>query len=409
MRILVVTSYYRPDGGAAAALFPPLCEGLARLGHEVTVLTSVPHYPSGRVPVDHRVRHVKRSSEKGVHVIRVPLPSIDRSKLPLRMFQFLSFQIISTIAGFNQKYDIFLTHSPALEEWLPFAYFSVFRRKPAVYSVHDLYPDGGIKLGIFRYKPIAWLVGALEKFCLRRADKVRVLSQSFIHNIQAKGVPESKLQLIYDWIEIDGFKPIPRHNPFAIEHNLVDKFVVMYAGNLGSIQGLESVLEAAEILKGNIRIHFVFVGDGGARESLISNAKQLGISNVQFIPYQPRERMPEVLATADTSLVTLRKGTGFGALPSKTFSILASERPIIASVDPGSDTWSIVERSRAGICIPPEEPPRLVESILKLETNPELCNKFGENGRKYVQQYHSPEYASITFEKLFLEVLDHKH
>ena len=405
MRILVITTYYKPDGGPAAPLFAMLCEGLARRGHKVTVLTSVPHYPSGRVLAEYRGYWKQQTKEEGVQVIRVALPSVERSGLAARMLQFIAYQVGTTLAGLDQHYDAVITHTPALEVWLPFAFFSVLRRKPAIYSVHDVYPDVGVKLGIFRNKAVIKLVASLEQFCLGHAARVRILSGSFTAAMRNRGIPESKLRLIYDWVETDAIKPLPRNNSFAVEHDLLNHFVVLYAGNIGFVQGLESVIEAARLLEGDQDIRFVFVGDGAVRESLAEKAEQLGLSNVQFIPYQPRERMPEIFATADVSLVTLRKGTGFGALPSKTFSILSSGRPVIASVDRGSDTWHLVERSQAGLCIQPESPVELKEAIQVLKQDKALRDEFGKNGREYVLKNHSPEYAAEAFEQLLLQVV----
>jgi colanic acid biosynthesis glycosyl transferase WcaI len=135
---------------------------------------------------------------------------------------------------------------------------------------------------------------------------------------------------------------------------------------MGVLQGLEYVLEAANLLKDSDGVRFVFVGDGLARRALMEKANQLALPNVKFIPYQPFEKMPEILATADISLVSLIKGSGFGALPSKSFTIFASGRPVIASVDEGSETWNLVKRADAGLCVPPESPSELVKAILTL-------------------------------------------
>jgi colanic acid biosynthesis glycosyl transferase WcaI len=168
---------------------------------------------------------------------------------------------------------------------------------------------------------------------------------------------------------------------------------------------LESVLDAATILRDCDNIRFVFVGDGSARENLKRKAQRLALPNVQFVPYQPRERMPEVLASADVSLVTLRKGTGFGALPSKVYSILASSRPIIVSLDAGSDAWDLVERAGAGLCIPPEDPARLAESVQQLREEPRTRERLGKSGREYVLTIHSPEHAAQAFEALLEEAI----
>jgi colanic acid biosynthesis glycosyl transferase WcaI len=408
MRILVISHYYKPDGGAAATLFPLLCEELVKLGHEVTVLTAVPHYPSGRVPEAYCGRKNRFSEENGVKVVRVGLPSLDRSKLAARLYQFVAFQVGVTQAGLHRDYDVLLTHTPALEVWLPFVYFSTFRQKPVVYSVHDIYPDVGIELGIFRSSLVIKTVGWLESYCLKRARRVRILSKSFAPGLLEKGVTESKLALIYDWVDTEAVRPMPRKNGFAVEYDLINRFVVLYAGNIGLVQGLDSVIEAARLVADDSEICFAFVGDGAGRKVLVEKTRQLGLSNVRFVSYQPRERMPEVFSTGDISLVTLRRGTGFGALPSKTYQILSSGRPVIAGVDEGSDTWDLIERAEAGLCVTPENPQKLAEAILTLKQDKDLRERLGRNGRIWAERHHSPQSAAEQFEELLLAAFSSK-
>jgi colanic acid biosynthesis glycosyl transferase WcaI len=222
----------------------------------------------------------------------------------------------------------------------------------------------------------------------------------------ALGVPESKIYLVYDWVDIDLIQPLPRDNSFSREFELVERFVILYAGNLGLSQGLELVLEAAKLLEGYPEIYFVFVGDGSGREFLVERSNQLRIHNLQFIAFQPRDRLPEVLASADISLVILRKGIGSESLPSKTFSILASGRPVLASLDPDSETWRLVERAGAGVCVPSEDPAALAEAILTLKHDQDLRERLGQNGRKWAERYHSPQAAASQFEKLFMQIIE---
>jgi colanic acid biosynthesis glycosyl transferase WcaI len=402
MRVLMIAPYYAPDLGPSAPLFTMLSMGLVHRGHQVTVIAAVPHYPSGQVPTLYRGRRIQRSSENGVEVVRVPVPSMNRSNLAQRLLQFICYQLGATWAGLGQRYDVLLVANPALWVWLPFACLGVLRRKPAIFSVHDVYPDVGITLGIFRHKPVIAAVVGLERFCLNHASVVRILSESFRPGLRALGVPDAKMALVYDWVDTALIQPLPRDNAFALEHNLTDRFIVLYAGNLGLSQGLENVLTAAELLVDHYDLRFVLVGDGAGREYLMDQVEQRRLANVQFLPFQPRARLPEVLATADVSLVTLRKGVGSGSLPSKTFSILASGRPMLASVDEGSETWNLVERAEAGLCVPPENPSKLAEAILTLKQDERLRERLGRNGRTWVEHHHSPQSAAEQFEKLLL-------
>lgn len=404
LRILVVEPYYEPDGGPAAPLFTMLCQELVRRGHEVTALTAVPHYPSGKVSKAYRGMKLHRTVENGVRVIRVPLPSVNRARLYQRLIQFLTYQVNALYFGWRLNCDVLISITPSLEVWLPIIFFTVIKRKPLIYSVHDVYPDSGIKLGIFRYKIVTKMVTLLEKSYAKRATLVRILSKSFEDGVKRLGVHNSRIRLIYDWVDTDLIKPLPKRNTFSIKNGLDDCFVVLYAGNIGYSQGLEIVLEAAKILeKENIR--FLFIGEGVAKKSLMETSSALVLPNITFLPFQPREHLPEVLATADISLVILRKGMGYNSLPSKTLSILASGRPIVVSIDPGSDTWNLVERSQSGLCIEPECPNRMADAILHLKGDSTLRKKMGQNGREYALFYHSPKMAALSFERLFDEAI----
>ena len=377
-----------------------LCEGLTAIGHKVTVIAGVPHYPSGRVPEDFRRGRKKMEERNGVKIIRVSLPSINRTRMVQRLFQFLAYQVGASITGRILQIDLLMMYGPALEMWLPYWFLGVRRDVPIIYSVHDIYPDVGVKLGVFKNRAVIRLVDRLEKYCLLHADKIRILSTSFEQSLISKGVPENKINLIYDWVDTEFIRPLPRKNAFSVENGLLDHFVVLFTGNMGFVQALDTVIQAANILSEYEDILFVFVGNGAARNSLIHQVEELKLKNVHFIGWQPANRMPEVYASADVSLVSLGKGTAFDALPSKTFAIMASERPVIACVDRGSDAWNLIERARTGIPVEPESPFDLSEGILTLYNSRDTAREYAENGRCYVVEHHSPQKAAREFHSM---------
>jgi colanic acid biosynthesis glycosyl transferase WcaI len=405
MHVLMLVPHYEPDLGPSAPLFTMLGVGLAKRGHKVTVITTVPHYPSGRVTHPYRSLKTCRSVENGVEVLRVPLPSLKRSSLPLRTMQFACYQLGATWAGRGQEFDVALVANPALWVWLPFAWLIRRRRMPALFAVFDVFPDVGVALDVFRNKRVIAAVSHLERFCLRNSAVVSILSDSFRPGLRALGVPDEKMAVTYGWVDTELIRPMPHANPFAREHGLADSFVVLYAGNLGLSQGLENVLAASEQLVSEKDIRFVLVGDGAGREALVQEAAERELSNIQFLPFQPRQRLPEVLATASVSLVQLRKGIGSDSLPSKIWSILASGRPILAAVDEGSEAWKLVTRAEAGLCVPPENPAELAKAVLALKNDPGLCERLGQNGRRWVERYNSPQAAAERHEALLADAM----
>jgi len=408
MRILLIGAMYEPDLGPGAPLFTMLSRGLVKLGHQVTVLTAVPHYPSGQVQKEFRGKWSWRSVENGVNVVRVGLPSVNRANLIQRFFQFLCFQAGTAVSGLNQKYDVVLAGNSFLTVWIPFALLGVLKHKPIVYSVQDVYPDVGIKLGIFKNKFVIEAAACLERYCLLHSAVVQIISDSFRPGLRALGVPDDKMALVYNWVDTDLIHPVSRSNSFAQEQNLMDRFVVLYAGNIGLSQDLEQVLEAAEQLADHDDLLFLFIGDGLGRKPLMAEAEKRQLTNVQFLPFQPRERLPEVLACADISLVILRQGIGMDSVPSKALSILASGRPMVVSVDEGSDLWNLVEEADAGLCVPPGSPSDLVQAILAIKEDRHIQERMGQNGRIWAEKYHSPTLAAKKFEDLLMHAIASK-
>jgi len=400
MRILFVTPYYAPDLGPSAALYEMLCEGLVRMGCEVSLVCAVPHYPSGLVASEYRGRLVWRENRNGVDVTRVWVPSLDRRRLPFRLLSFACYQVLATVVALGRRHDVLCVSSPALETYLPFFVLHLLLRQPVVYSVHEIYPDIGVKLGYFRSRPVIRVLDRMERWCCRKARYVRALSEGYKKQLEAKGVPSSKVAVIWDWIDTDFLQPMPRRNTFSARWDLDSPFVVMYAGNLGSTQGLEYVVEAAPLLKDEPSIRLVLVGDGVAKQSLQESVKRAGLNNVQFIPFQPRESLPLVLGSADVLLNTVKKGFGTDTVPSKLYSIMASARPVIATIDPGTDTWDLIQRAQCGVCVAPDSPRALAEVIVELYGNEACRRRLGASGRAYVARHHSKEAACREFNQL---------
>ena len=382
-----------------------LSEGLVKRGHNVTVVTTVPHYPSGTVSEKYQGFRNFHTLENGVNIIRIALPSIKRSNLAYRFAQFLCYQFRSTISILTKKFDVVLAANPSLWVWMPFFWSVKIQKTPAVYSVYDVYPDVGIALGIFRHRLVINTVTTMETFCLREAKVIHILADAFRPGLKALGVNDEKMNTIYAWVETSHLKPLPKTNDFSQSHNFLDKFILMYAGNMGYSQGLEHLIEAAKQLEAHKDIQFVLVGDGPSREKLMKITKESGLSNIVFLPFQPRSCLPELMASADISFVSQLKEIGKNSIPSKIFSIMASGRPLLACVDEESESKNLICRAEAGICVELENTAQLAMTILKLKEDRKLCETLGRNGRMWVEAHHSPEYASERFEGLLCQAI----
>jgi colanic acid biosynthesis glycosyl transferase WcaI len=248
----------------------------------------------------------------------------------------------------------------------------------------------------------------MERFCYRRAAVVQVLSEGHRRTLLARGVPDSKLAVVRPWVDTDFIRPIGRQNEFSSEYGLNQSFVVMYAGNFGLTQGLEQLVETASHLSNEQDIRFVLVGQGSAQVALQDSFRSAGLTNAQFIPSQPRDRLPRLLASADVALVMLRKGFGMDSVPSKTYSILASGRAIVAVVDKGSDTWQLVENASCGVCVSPGDSWALANAILRLYQERRHCSQLGANGRAYALKRHSRGSAFRQYDRLLSSMSESK-
>lgn len=398
MRLLIVTLHYLPDGGPSASQYAMLAETAASAGHDVTVVAASPHYPTGRALPGWTMPPDGVEIQNGVRVVRVAIPHGDRAHLGFRTFQFVAFQLRSAVRLLALgQFDAAIFANPALQVWLPWQVARPRTSGRLVFSIHDVYPDVGERLGIFRWRPMRWLVGAMESHCIRTADSVRILAPAFAEPARRLGADPARVRLIYDWADTETIRPAAKDNALRKEFGLSGKFVFMYVGNIGLSQGLESIVETSARFTERSDVRFVVVGEGAGLASLKAAIASAGARNIVLIPFQPRERLPEVFAAADVGLVLLQKGLR-ESLPSKVYSILASGRPVLASVDERNDMVDVIARAGAGITVPPEDPTGLAAACEQfLAMSPGELAAMGLRGRRYVEEHHSPEVAARQF------------
>jgi colanic acid biosynthesis glycosyl transferase WcaI len=397
-----LTLYFSPDIAANAVIMTELAEELSALGHQVTVVTAFPHYARNVIDRRYRWRLFQRDKHRSIKVVRTYLYTSSRKRNFLgRILSYVSFNLLSTLLGLlSGKHDIILTPSPPLTIGLSAYIISRVKRIPYVYNVQDMYPDVVIKLGILKNPVGKALFHRLERFVYTHARHITVLSEGFRANLLRKGIPQQKLSVIPNFVDVDFVKPHHRNNTIRQRFGLDGRFVVLFAGNLGHSQDLEHVLECAALLRNHDHIAFVIVGNGSRKHQLEEQALRMDLDNVHFFPFQPHREVPDIYAAADIALVTLRKGIAFESFPSKAYSIMASARPILAAVDPGSDVWNLVEQASCGLCVEPENPPALAEAVLTLYEDTALRKTLARNGRKYVVRYHNRQVVAGEYHEL---------
>ncbi len=320
MRILLLTMYYGPDAAANAVIMTELSEELAARGNQVTVVTAFPHYAGNEINERFKGRLIQREESGKLKIIRTYLyTSTNKKSFLVRLLNYVSFNVLSTLAGiFSGKQDIVLAPSPPLTIGLSAFIISRLKRISYVYNVQDINPDVLIKLGILTNPLGIKFSKWMEGFVYKKARHITVLSEGFKRNLLKKQVSEDKLTIIQNFVDTEFIQPQSAKNSFRERFSLQDKFVILYAGNLGHSQNLEHLLLCAQEMEKQSDLAFVIVGNGSRKPFLEDKARELGVKNVQFIPFQPREMVPEIYAAADVSIVTLRKGIALelGALQS---------------------------------------------------------------------------------------------
>ena len=409
MRILILHMRFHPDLTGTGPLVTDLAVDLAAMGDEVTVVTSMPHYGRRDVPSEYRGRLLHRSDFQGVDVWRTfvyvpPNPSGFH-----RSINYLGYTFMSVVAGLlSGRHNVILCVNPPITVGLSGWLVSLARRTPMVFNVQDIWPDCLVIIGQVRNPLLIRTFQYLEKLIYRVSARVTVLSEGMKQNLIGKGVSEDKVVVIPNWADVNHIRPVLKENSFRITHNLNGHFVVMFAGNLGYIAVLNTVLDAARLLQHDSRILFLIVGQGNAKPSLVKRAEALGLTNVRFLPTQPKERLPEMLGAADISLVTLNRRLGQLNVPSKTYSIMASARPILAAVPTDSEIARLVQEADCGVWVPPEDPQSLAQSVQQLSQQPELLQRYGANGRSYVVEHFDRKVLTKRYHQLLHQVASTK-
>jgi colanic acid biosynthesis glycosyl transferase WcaI len=251
-----------------------------------------------------------------------------------------------------------------------------------------------------------WAMRGLEQALYRVSHSLVVLSEGMKEKLLVRGVKEVKVSVIPDFIDTGIMYPREKKNQFSREYGLEDRFVIMYAGNVGIPHGVEVLVETAELLRDRKDMLFCIVGRGEHKERLAKLALDRGLENMTFPPRQPETMVPYIWASADVSTVTYRSGLADFSVPSKLLYIMASGRPAVVSCDEGSDTCRLVRDSGCGICVPPEDPGAMRRAILRLSEDHQLRKEMGERGFKYVKTHFVRDVVADRFEELFFRLVE---
>lgn len=361
MRVLLLSQWYVPEPDIKNHL---IARDLQERGHQVTVITGFPNYPSGQIYPGYRQRVWQWDNIDGVRVLRLPLyPDHSRSGIR-RSFNYVSFAASASWLGsaLCGPADVMWVYSAPLTIGIPACWIGALRRIPFILNIHDMWPEAVAASGMVSSQWVIKLLRWLGRLVYHRAARITVVSEGFKQNLIDKGVPASKISVVPNWADEDIYRPVTPEPSFASKHGLERRFNVVYGGNIGTAQNLSNVIKAATLLTDLPDVQFVLIGDGVEEEDLKRQVIESGTDKVKFLGRQAAELMPYFFATADVLLAHLRRDPLFEiTIPSKIFAYMACARPIIAALS--GEGATIVQAAGAGIACAPDDPQALAETV----------------------------------------------
>ena len=391
MKILFLDAYFYPENISFSHLESDLLNGLLNAGHEITVVCPTPSRGVSE-EIYQKYKKVKKETWSGVSVHRYRAPREGKNPV-IRAFRYFwcNFRGNQAAKKFRDTDVIFADSTPPTQG----LFAGKLAKKlgvPFVYSLQDLFPDTLLTSGLLRRKSLLYRIGLrIEKKTYQKASKIIVISETIHRILLQKGVPEEKLTTISNWIDVDRTVPVPKEENTLFDEFDIDKnkFTVVYAGNFGNIQGTQVIVKTAELMKNDTGVFFAIFGTGTDYEKCKEYIRQNELNNIRMYPLQPIERVSEVYSLGDVALVTCRKGTSKTVMPSKVWSIMACNTPIVASFDTDSELANILKDSRAGVCVEPEDPQALAEAIRKAYRAAKENNLPTSGSRDYVTAHAS--------------------
>ena len=396
MKLLMLSSYFKPEKTSGEHLGEDVRQAFAAAGHTMELYTPTPtRGVSDEVRREYaKNRRNEQEFDGKLQIHRFPL--YREGKNPIgRALRYAILQLQLIWFGLRAKdIDMLPMSSTPPINGLMGTLLKKWKKIPYVYNVQDMFPESLVSTGMTKKGSLLWKIGNwVSNVTYRNAEHILVICDSMKENLIAKGVPAEKISVVYNWINTDATLPVPREeNPLFEEFNLDrSQFIVTYAGNLGNSQNVELLVDCAEALKEKTDIRFVIFGSGSEKEKLEKRIADSGLTNIELLPLQPMEKVSQVYSLGDASFVICKKGVGEGAFPSKAVSIMATATPIIASFDLDSDLCRILTENGVGLCADAEDVAGAVAAIEKLYNDRALCAQMGENARNLACSRFSKE------------------
>jgi glycosyltransferase involved in cell wall biosynthesis len=393
MKILVLTPYCYPEHAASSYLGQNRNQAFVENGFEM--LTYAPT-PCRGVDAETRKKYCRKEFRKefldnGKREIRRFSMYPENKNVLLRALRYFFVACKHLYYGLSRDARacdlMFIASTPPFQGALA-GMIKKFTHRPLVYNLQDIFPDSLVGTGLAKKGGFLWKIGrVIENFTYRNADKIIVISEDFKRNIMAKGVPEDKIVVVYNWVDEEAVKHVPREENVLFERYCLDKnkFYITYSGNIGLTQNMDMLLDVAKELESETEIQFVLIGEGAYKNRVKEIIAERNIINVTLLPFQPYEEISHVFSLGDVGLVISKPGVGENSVPSKTWSILSASRPVLANFDE-NELKTIVNENQCGIFTKAGDKEAFKQAILELYRDKERCPQLGRNGRKFIME-----------------------
>jgi colanic acid biosynthesis glycosyl transferase WcaI len=392
VKVLLLNQYYPPE---EQNFYVHECAtGLALRGHEVTVLTAFPNYGKGRVYDGYRHKAFQRDTIDGIPVCRSWVYATGRKSFVSRALNFGSFCLSALVSGpfVVSRPDVIYTSTPPLPLGVTAALLARYHGSRLIIHVQDVYPRLAVEHGMLTNRAAIRFFEAMERWIYKQAEKVVVISEDFREDLVNKGVAIDKVAVVQNWADPNFVTPRPKENEFRRSLQADGRFVLIYSGGLNNNANLDPVIRAAHVLRAEPFL-FVIVGEGQYKRALEQLTARLSLTNVTFMPFQPRNRYPDVLSAADMNLVTLSSRSAVCSVPSKVYKLMAAARSILAITQERNELHRLVTTANCGICVLPDDPPAVVQALRWAATHPNEVSAQGKNARTYLEQHHTVDHS----------------
>ena len=405
MRITFLSHYYPPEVNAPASRTSEHCRQWAKAGHDITVITCAPNHPSGVVYPGFKNCLFQSETTDGVKVVRVWTVMAANQGFAMRSLNYLSFMVSAAFALTRlPRPELIISTSPQFFCGLAGLLGKSLRRVPWVLEIRDIWPESIVTVGALGKGIVTRGLELLESLAYRKADAIVSVTDSFVAHIAARCQGADKITVIKNGVDLELFKRGSDGNAFKRKFGLEGRFVAAYVGTHGMAHGLDTVLEAAKLLKDNPRIGFLLVGDGAERQRLVEKAATMGLTNLKIVGQLPKSDMPAIWAATDVSMILLKRADTFKkVLPSKMFEAMAMACPIVLGVE--GESRELLAAAEAGIAITPESAGELAQAVERLAADPTLCARLGQQGATYVRAHFDRWKLAMQYLEFLASVL----